>query len=565
MNELHETRLNRQHWAALYLVVILALLPGFFTTPTMDRDEARYSQAATQMMETGDYIDIRFQDAPRHVKPVGIYWMQVATSAPFGGPDAPIWAFRLPSLLSIFAAVGLTAWLGASIGGRKVGLIAGVAVGLSLAAAVEGRTAKTDAALLAAAVMAQGALYFLLVKTKQRKPVFFGAPLIFWLGTGLALLIKGPIVTMVSATTILVYGVWMRDWGVISRLRPLPGIAVAAAIALPWLIAINIVTDGGFFMESVGHALLGKVTESDDSHAGPIGYHTLLLPITFFPAALLLGLAGAYAWMTRREATTRFLIAWWLPTWIIFELVATKLPHYTLPTWPALGILTGLAVLHADKLLAHGGARWAHRVWIGLFCFVCVVLGGLPLIAVAELGGQIPVMLKGLALMAGLACAAIGAWAAFRPTLARLRVAVVPVLVLYWALLGGVIPAYSPLWPSHSASALVAQLEGCETLATATAGYPEPSNVFWFGTDTVLTDGAGAAQFLNAGNTCAIAIVDTRERAAFDAALATPTQSFGTVTGTNTVKGRELALEVIGRADAPLTLNADLPRRAARQ
>ena len=44
--------------------------------PPVDRDEARFAQATKQMMETGDYVDIRFQDEVRYKKPVGIYWLQ---------------------------------------------------------------------------------------------------------------------------------------------------------------------------------------------------------------------------------------------------------------------------------------------------------------------------------------------------------------------------------------------------------------------------------------------------------------------------------------------------------
>ena len=64
----------------LLLLVSLALfLPGFFTLPPLDRDEPRFAQASRQMLETGDFIDIRFQDEARHKKPVGIYWIQSAS------------------------------------------------------------------------------------------------------------------------------------------------------------------------------------------------------------------------------------------------------------------------------------------------------------------------------------------------------------------------------------------------------------------------------------------------------------------------------------------------------
>ena len=60
------------------LCALLAFLPGFFNIPPIDRDEARFAQATKQMIETGDYVDIRFQDEVRYKKPVGIYWLQAA-------------------------------------------------------------------------------------------------------------------------------------------------------------------------------------------------------------------------------------------------------------------------------------------------------------------------------------------------------------------------------------------------------------------------------------------------------------------------------------------------------
>ena len=62
--------------AVLVLAALLAFLPGFFQIPPTDRDEARFAQATKQMLETGEYVDIRFQDEVRYKKPVGIYWLQ---------------------------------------------------------------------------------------------------------------------------------------------------------------------------------------------------------------------------------------------------------------------------------------------------------------------------------------------------------------------------------------------------------------------------------------------------------------------------------------------------------
>ena len=98
--------------AALWLVVVclLSFLPGFFTIPPVDRDEARFAQATKQMLESGDYVDIRFQDESRYKKPVGIYWLQagfVKLGEALGVPRAHtrIWLYRFPSLIGATGAV----------------------------------------------------------------------------------------------------------------------------------------------------------------------------------------------------------------------------------------------------------------------------------------------------------------------------------------------------------------------------------------------------------------------------------------------------------------------------
>src|SRR4249920_4251778 len=90
--------------AVLVLASLLAFLPGFFQIQPTDRDEARFAQATKQMLETGEYVDIRFQDEVRYKKPVGIYWLQAAaveTASALGVPraDVRIWIYRIPSFI----------------------------------------------------------------------------------------------------------------------------------------------------------------------------------------------------------------------------------------------------------------------------------------------------------------------------------------------------------------------------------------------------------------------------------------------------------------------------------
>src|SRR5262245_342368 len=70
---------HRSVVVALIAFSLLCFLPGFKSLSPTNRDESRYAQATKQMLETGDFIDIRYQEASRYRKPIGIYWLQAAT------------------------------------------------------------------------------------------------------------------------------------------------------------------------------------------------------------------------------------------------------------------------------------------------------------------------------------------------------------------------------------------------------------------------------------------------------------------------------------------------------
>src|SRR6202162_4117847 len=96
--------------AFLTLCGLLLFLPGFFNIPPIDRDEARFAQATKQMVESGDFVDIRFQDEVRYKKPVGIYWLQAAAvkagrALGVSRAHTTIWLYRLPSLFGAISAV----------------------------------------------------------------------------------------------------------------------------------------------------------------------------------------------------------------------------------------------------------------------------------------------------------------------------------------------------------------------------------------------------------------------------------------------------------------------------
>src|SRR5580765_6346747 len=149
--------------AFLLFCSLVLFLPGFFNIPPVDRDEARFAQATKQMLESGDYIDIRFQDEVRYKKPVGIYWLQgavvkAARALGFERALTTIWLYRVPSLLGAIGAVLLTYWAALAFVSRRAALLAGLMMASSVLLGIERLIAKTDAMLLLTVVAAMGAM-----------------------------------------------------------------------------------------------------------------------------------------------------------------------------------------------------------------------------------------------------------------------------------------------------------------------------------------------------------------------------------------------------------------------
>ncbi|NIZ13435.1 glycosyltransferase family 39 protein [Phaeobacter sp. HF9A] len=322
---------------ALVLFTALMVLPGFFDLPPIDRDETRFSQASRQMVESGDLIDIRLGDGTRYKKPVGIYWLQSASVSLLGAEAHlnDVWAYRLPSALAAAVSVVLTYLIALRLMGAQAAFLAGALLASSFVFGAEARLAKTDSTLLATILACQWVLVRLWVGEHISRPV----ALLFWVALAASILIKGPLGPVVVGSTLVLLILHRRAIRWLAPLQPKLGLPLLLLLVLPWFIVITIRSDGAFWTESLGKDLLAKVGAGQESHGAPPGTYLLAMWVTFWPAAIFLPFAGAYVIRNLRRPEVVFCLAWILPTWLMFELAATKLVHYVLPTYPALAML----------------------------------------------------------------------------------------------------------------------------------------------------------------------------------------------------------------------------------
>ncbi|WP_417689669.1 ArnT family glycosyltransferase [Roseibium sp.] len=498
----------------LLLVLALALfVPGTWTVPPLDRDEPRFTQATKQMLETGDYVDIRFQDQARHKKPVGIYWLQAAAVKLTGyDANAPLWAYRLPSIVSGVLVVLLSYWMARAFAGPPVAFVVGLLAAAAIILGVESRLAKTDATLFATIVLAQGALARLWLRdTEQRQ---WGLAFVFWTALAAGVLIKGPVAPMVIGLTVAGLFVLTRKVRWFKAAAPLIGFFWFILLVLPWFVAIWIATDGTFFEEAIGKDLLGKVGDGQEGHGAPPLTHLLAMFGIFWPLPGFLLLSATTIWREKSSPLVVFAAAWFFPSWVVFELVATKLPHYTMPLLPALALPVAAALIDGAGIRASRVLRWA--------AVILVVLPPLGLTAGAFAGplylGDWPsppgVVLCGLGAAAALLAASRLLSGAALHAVPTAVIAALSIAIGFWGFVG---PSLSTIWVSPRLVSAIDAVPACPAPKVVTTGFHEPSFIFLQGTDTHIVPASQAAEFIAESGTgeCRVAVIESREGTAF--------------------------------------------------
>ena len=340
------------------ILTLIFILPGLSSIPPLDRDEARFSQASKQMLEDKNYVVIKFQEELRSKKPIGIYWLQIASASIFGKDN--IISYRAPNIFSTIILIIVFSTFVYSISFRYFNLnisssltfsfFSSLVMATLLGLSIEIKQAKTDTVLLTLCTVQQ--LIFWKIYSygkeswnKYKHHEYVWLTRLFWLIIALGILVKGPISPLLFTMTLLsicildrfVEKEWNLSW--LNLFLWFQGLLIVSIITLPWIYLAWQATDGHLILDAINKDFLIKLRSGQENHWGPFGSHFFLLLLTFWPMVLLLPFAARACLDWKHDRLIRFLISWIIPFWIILELTPTKLPHYILPVFPGLILL----------------------------------------------------------------------------------------------------------------------------------------------------------------------------------------------------------------------------------
>jgi 4-amino-4-deoxy-L-arabinose transferase-like glycosyltransferase len=326
----------------LFTALTLLFCLGNSSLPLIDRDEPRFAEASREMLQSGDWIVPRFNDAPRYDKPPLIYWMHAGCYKILGVNE---FASRLPAALCTAATAVVVLLWGTRMAGPATGLQAALMFALCVQCFVHGRAAVADPPMVFFSVVAAWAGWEWLAQRRQA-----GLALAFWVSLALGFLAKGPIAWIPIG--MLGWAVWKKRGSGESKPAPafwLGGFILMLALVCLWGIPALIQTRGDFAAVGLGNHVVKRSLVSMEGHGAKnlLGY-LATLPfyfITVFPSfapwAFWLPATVRFHWR-RPTPESAYLLSGAVLTFAIFTLSRTKLPHYTLPAFPYLALLVAL-------------------------------------------------------------------------------------------------------------------------------------------------------------------------------------------------------------------------------
>jgi len=312
-----------------------------------DPDEGRNAEVAREMIISGDFVTPTINGARYLDKPPAFFWSVAASLRLFGVDE---WSARLPSAFSAVAGVALTAWFARRHLGARAAGISGAVLALCPLYIVFGRMVIFDMMLtlfMSACVMAA------YEAMEGEGPASSAAGLVAFAAAGLGTITKGPVALVLPLLIAAAWALLRRRPALLLRLHPARGLAVYAAIVLPWL-AVAAWRNPGYLRYALLGETLERIATDRFETARPFYFYLKIVLPGFFPWIFYLAGApvspkspdesgGGGARLARRFAWT-----WLLVAGLFFSLVSSKRPAYVLPLAVPIAILTGDLFARAD-------------------------------------------------------------------------------------------------------------------------------------------------------------------------------------------------------------------------
>jgi 4-amino-4-deoxy-L-arabinose transferase-like glycosyltransferase len=188
-------------------------------------------------------------------------------------------------------------------------------------------------------------------------------------------LVKGPVALIIPGMVIGGYLLLSRKWFLLRRMNLLLGALVYFTIVTPWYVWVEL-RNPGYLRYFLWEEHFVRYLTPQYGKTKSWYYFFIVLGAGFLPWSLLLPLTVKNLWKRTFNDAHLFLALWVVLPFVFFSASNSKLPHYILPIYPALAMLTGQA------LAARMRRSTTERSWVfyipGIFALgviLCILVG----------------------------------------------------------------------------------------------------------------------------------------------------------------------------------------------
>lgn len=357
-------------WAFAFLLVALAWLAGLFIDVT--GDSGLYAAISRQMVESGDWFNLKINGEPYDQKPHLFFWLAGLGVHLFGNTN---FAFKLFPFLYGTAGIYFTYRLGKQLFSAEAGKWAALIAGTSQIFFLYFFDFHTDSVLQTGVTLAMWQLAAYLQHKKWTNFVFG------FTGIGLAMLSKGPVGAVLPFFAVLFYLIFKRDFKQLFHPKWFLGILIVLVIISPSLVHLyhSFGFEGirFFFITNNFGRITGEYAGSSNDYFYYL-YNALwaFLPWTVFVLFALFSEIRSWFNPEKKNVWGIYLLGSVLALLFILSIAKGKAPNYFLILVSPLAVLTGkwMEEIKNLSLLKVKILYWSHRFLIAVLVLLLFAL-----------------------------------------------------------------------------------------------------------------------------------------------------------------------------------------------
>jgi 4-amino-4-deoxy-L-arabinose transferase-like glycosyltransferase len=404
-NEFEPHRLQPPNRWLLLLLLAVCLFVLFYqigTAGLFEPDEGRNAEKAREILLLNDWITPHENFFPVLDKPMFFYWLVAMSYKAFGLSQ---WAARLPSALAAFGCLALIYTFVRRRWGPWEALWSGLIMISGFEFFILSRVVISDMTLTFCITLALYSFFeAAYTEERTRRRIYC---LVMYGALAAGTLIKGLVGLLIPGLIIFFYVCLTKQWSVLRGLYLFPGALSFLAIIAPWYLLAE-THNPGFLRYYLWDEHFGRFATASFDRKQPWYFFLAVLFVGFLPWSMLLPNVIKRYWSRPLDEKNIFLILWFILPLIFFSISSSKLPHYILPIFPALSVLTAttLVGLFQDRgcnIKRPLAALW----WLQSLAIGYLVLGLLwPAIIPMQIRHSLPSMAPSICLYAA-TCVAI--------------------------------------------------------------------------------------------------------------------------------------------------------------